>query len=132
MRAGGPQRVRPRYRHVDTAENYENEAPPVGKAVRESGDRSLRTVRDHQVQPEVARGGRRRRRPGGNLERLGLDYVDLLLIHWPNPDQDLYVKAFETLIELKEQGLARAIGLSNFKPAHIERILAATGVTPPM
>jgi 2,5-diketo-D-gluconate reductase A len=65
-----------------------------------------------------------------SLRRLGLDYLDLLLVHWPNPDQDAYVEAWEGLIAVRERGLVRHIGVSNFLPEHIERIIAATGVTP--
>lgn len=115
------------YRHFDTAENYENE-DAAGQGLRESGlDRGeafVTTKFNRQWHGEAAAGLR------GNLDRLGLDYADLVLIHWPNPDQDLYVKAWETLIELQQQGLARAIGTSNFKPAHIDRLIAETGVTP--
>lgn len=115
------------YRHVDTAENYENEEP-VGKAVRECGlDRAeifVTTKFNRQWHGDAAAGLK------GNLQRLGLDYVDLALIHWPNPDQDLYVKAWEGLISLQQQGLAKAIGTSNFTPAHIDRLITETGVTP--
>lgn len=117
------------YRHVDTAENYENERG-VGQGIRDSGikraDMWVTTKfnrRWHGV--ELAAEGLQ-----GNLERLGLDYVDLALIHWPNPDQDRYVEAWKGLITLREQGLARAIGTSNFKPAHIDRLIAETGVAP--
>jgi 2,5-diketo-D-gluconate reductase A len=65
-----------------------------------------------------------------SLRRLGLDYLDLLLVHWPNPDQDTYVEAWEGLIAVRERGLVRHIGVSNFLPEHIERIIAATGVAP--
>lgn len=115
------------YRHVDTAENYENEEP-VGKAVRESGlDRGELFVttkfnRKWHADPEAG--------VKANLQRLGLDYADLVLIHWPNPDQDLYVQAWEGLIKLQEQGLAKAIGTSNFTPTHIDRMIAATGLAP--
>lgn len=115
------------YRHVDTAENYENEEP-IGKAVRECGlDRSelFVTTKFNRKWHADAEGGVK-----GNLQRLGLDYADLVLIHWPNPDQDLYVKAWEGLIKLQQQGLAKAIGTSNFTPAHIDRLIAETGVTP--
>lgn len=115
------------YRHVDTAENYENE-DAVGKAVRESGlDRGeifVTTKFNRKWHGDAVAGVR------GNLGRLGLDYADLVLIHWPNPDQDLYVQAWEGLIAAREQGLAKAIGTSNFKPAHIDRLIAATGVAP--
>jgi 2,5-diketo-D-gluconate reductase A len=65
-----------------------------------------------------------------NAARLGVDYIDLLLIHWPNPAQDRYVAAWEGMIRLREEGLVRAIGTSNFKPAHIERLIRETGVSP--
>ena len=59
-----------------------------------------------------------------------MDYVDLLLIHWPNPDQNRYVDAWRGLLKLFEQGRVRAIGTSNFKPAHLDRLLAETGQLP--
>jgi 2,5-diketo-D-gluconate reductase A len=65
-----------------------------------------------------------------SARNLGVDYIDLMLIHWPNPAYDHYVDAWRGLIELLEAGDVRAIGLSNFKPAHIDRLLAETGVTP--
>jgi 2,5-diketo-D-gluconate reductase A len=61
---------------------------------------------------------------------LGVDYIDLLMIHWPLPAQDQYVDAWRGLVELLESGDVRAIGMSNFKPAHLDRLLAETGVTP--
>ncbi len=115
------------YRHVDTAENYANEAG-VGAGIADSGiDRAevwVTTKFNRAWHSDPAEGLKR------NLERLGLDYVDLALIHWPNSDQDLYVRAWAGLIELRDQGLARAIGTSNFKPAHLDRLIAETGVTP--
>jgi 2,5-diketo-D-gluconate reductase A len=65
-----------------------------------------------------------------SLDRLGLEYVDLLLMHWPNPGQDRYVEAWRGLVTLLEAGRLRAIGMSNFKPAHLDRLLDETGVTP--
>jgi 2,5-diketo-D-gluconate reductase A len=62
--------------------------------------------------------------------RLGLDYLDLFLIHWPLPSRDRYVDAWRGLVQLLEDGRVRAIGVSNFKAAHIDRLLAATGVGP--
>lgn len=115
------------YRHVDTAENYENERG-VGDGIRDSGidraDMWVTTKFNRKWHADAAAG------VAGNLERLGLDYADLVLIHWPNPDQDRYVDAWAGLIELREQGLARAIGTSNFTPAHIDRLIAETGVAP--
>jgi len=117
------------YRHVDTAENYQNERG-VGRALAACGmpraDLFVTTKINaewHGV-AEAAEGLER------NLERLGLDYVDLLLLHWPNPARDRYVHGWEGLIALREQGRARAIGVSNFKPKHLQRIMTETGVTP--
>lgn len=115
------------YRHVDTAENYGNERG-VGDGLRDSGlDRGdvwVTTKFNRRWHTDVLGG------LAGNLERLGLDYVDLALIHWPNPDQDRYVDAWRGLIDARERGLARAIGTSNFTPAHLDRLLAETGVAP--
>ena len=115
------------YRHVDTAENYANETG-VGRGIADSGiarDQIFVTTKFNRRWHGDAASGLE-----ANLGRLGLDFVDLALIHWPNPDQDLYVEAWKSLIELREQGLARAIGTSNFKPAHLDRLIAETGVTP--
>ncbi|HXJ64503.1 MAG TPA: aldo/keto reductase, partial [Actinomycetota bacterium] len=64
------------------------------------------------------------------LRRLDLDYLDLLLVHWPVPAQDRYVQAWEGLIALLKGSLVRAVGVSNFKPAHIRRLLDSTGLAP--
>ena len=115
------------YRLVDTAENYRNEAG-VGRAVRESGlarDDVFVTTKFNKTWHGDAVAG-----VEGNLGRLGLEYADLVLIHWPNPDQDLYVRAWEGLIEARERGLTKAIGTSNFKPEHLQRLIDATGVAP--
>lgn len=115
------------YRLIDTAENYRNEAG-VGKAVRNSGlprEELFVTTKFNKLWHGDAVAG-----VENNLATLGLDYADLVLIHWPNPDQDLYVRAWEGLIEARERGLVRAIGTSNFKPSHLQRIIDATGVAP--
>ena len=65
-----------------------------------------------------------------SLKRLGTDYVDLYLIHWPTPARDRYVETWKAFQRLREEGRARSIGVSNFQPAHIERLIAETGVTP--
>jgi 2,5-diketo-D-gluconate reductase A len=117
------------YRLIDTAENYRNE-DAVGQAVRESGiDRGEIFVttkfnrRWHNVDGV-------RQTCEASLERLGLDYLDLLLVHWPNPDQDRYVDALRGLDELLQAGTLRAIGTSNFKPAHLQRVQDETGIVP--
>jgi 2,5-diketo-D-gluconate reductase A len=117
------------YRLVDTAENYGNERG-VGRGIKASGvpreDLFVTTKfnkRWHGV--NLAREAFER-----SAERLGLDYLDLLLIHWPNPAQDRYVAAWDGLLALLEDGVVRAIGTSNFKPGHLERIMSETGVAP--
>jgi 2,5-diketo-D-gluconate reductase A len=117
------------YRLVDTAENYQNETG-VGRGIKASGiareDVFITTKfnkRWHSIDGA-------RQAFEASAERLGVDYIDLLLIHWPNPDQDRYVEAFAGLVELLRGGQLRAIGTSNFKPAHLDRVLAETGVTP--
>ena len=117
------------YRHIDTAYRYNNERG-VGKGIRDSGiDREslfVTTKLDGVFQGED-------RAIAGldeSLERLGLDYVDLLLIHWPLPQRDEYVSTWKTFEKLVAAGKARSIGLSNFKPAHIDRLLAEATIRP--
>ncbi len=117
------------YRLLDTAVNYENETE-VGEALRRSG-----LPRD-QVQVASKIPGRHHGYDDAiasvhdSLERLGLDYLDLQLIHWPNPRHGKYVDAWRALVDLREKGLVRAIGVSNFTEEHLARIIEATGVTP--
>ena len=116
------------YTLLDTALNYKNERE-VGEAVRAPGCRDelfVTTKLDGQFQ------GDERADAGltASLERLGTDYVDLLLIHWPLPQRDEYISTFRTFARLQEQGRVRSIGVSNFKPAHLERLVAETGITP--
>ena len=66
----------------------------------------------------------------GSLERIGLEYLDLHLIHWPNPSVDQYVEAWRALVDLQREGLVRSIGVSNFTEAHLTRIIDDSGVTP--
>jgi diketogulonate reductase-like aldo/keto reductase len=121
--------VRSGYRLLDSAFNYENEGA-VGRGVRESGadpstlivtsklpgrrhgtDAALRTIEE-------------------SVYRTGFDAIDLYLIHWPNPVTGRYVEAWRGLVEARERGLVRHIGVSNFLPEHLERIEAETGVRP--
>jgi 2,5-diketo-D-gluconate reductase A len=117
------------YRHIDTAAAYRNESG-VAAAVRDSGlDRGEVFITTKCFNTNH---GRERSRAAfeRSLERLATDYVDLYLIHWPVPSQDLYVETWETFVELQQEGLVREIGVSNFQPTHLERIIAATGVMP--
>jgi 2,5-diketo-D-gluconate reductase A len=123
------QAVEAGYRHIDTAVKYGNERG-VGNGIRASGvDRSelfITTKLDGEYQ------GHDRAVTGleGSLKRLGLDYVDLLLIHWPLPGRDQYVSTWQTFERLQAEGKVRSIGVSNFKPAHLERLMAETDVVP--
>jgi 2,5-diketo-D-gluconate reductase A len=117
------------YRHIDTAAAYRNEAG-VGQAVRASGldrDEVFITTKcfndDHGHEPA-------KRALRASLDRLESPYVDLYLIHWPVPAQDRYVETWRALVELQAEGLTRAIGVSNFQPAHLERLVEETDQTP--
>ena len=117
------------YRHLDTAAAYRNEAA-VGEAVHGSGlDRdeifiTTKCWNDDQGYEQAKRACR------ASLERLELSHLDLYLMHWPVPAHDLYVETWKAFIELQSEGLVRSIGVSNFQPAHLERLIAETGVTP--
>ncbi|WEG09589.1 aldo/keto reductase [Microbacterium horticulturae] len=117
------------YRLLDTAVNYENEAV-IGEAVRRSNvDRDDLLVatklpgRDHGYDETIASAR-------GSLERLGLDRIDLYLIHWPNPSIDKYLDSWRAMIRLRDEGLVRSIGVSNFTEAMLTRLIGETGVTP--
>jgi 2,5-diketo-D-gluconate reductase A len=119
------------YRHIDTAQMYGNEAE-VGAAVAASGIPREELWITTKLNNGFHRPDDARRAFADSLERLGLDQVDLFLIHWPLPtryDGD-FVSTWETLVELHEDGRARSIGVSNFEPDHLDRIVAATGVVP--
>ncbi|MBB5275533.1 2,5-diketo-D-gluconate reductase A [Rhizobium rosettiformans] len=117
------------YRHVDTAAVYENEEG-VGEGIRQSGlsrsDIFLTTKlwNNDQGYEQTLKAFE------ASLKRLGTDYVDLYLIHWPSAHRGLFVDTWKALVKLKEEGRAKSIGVSNFYPEHIEKIVAETGVTP--
>ncbi|QJU52223.1 aldo/keto reductase [Herbiconiux sp. KACC 21604] len=117
------------YRSLDTAFNYDNEGA-VGEAIRRSGiarDELFVTSKlpgRYHGRTEAAEAVRE------SIWRLGLEQLDLYLIHWPNPSVDKYVEAWEALVQAREEGLVRSIGVSNFTRSQLERIVAATGVTP--
>ncbi|MBT2530974.1 aldo/keto reductase [Arthrobacter sp. ISL-48] len=117
------------YRHIDTAVKYGNEEG-VGNGILASGvDRGelfVTTKLDGQFQ------GQDRAVEGleGSLKRLKLDYVDLLLIHWPLPQRDEFISTWKTFERLQAEGKARSIGVSNFKRAHLERLMAECEVVP--
>lgn len=116
------------YRLVDTAENYENERG-VGAGIRESGVPREEVFLTTKLNKKWHSVDGVRQACENSLERLGLDYLDLFLIHWPNPDQGTYVQAYEGLVALQQEGLVKAIGTSNFKEHHLQDLFAA-GFTP--
>lgn len=117
------------YRLIDTATRYDNESE-VGRGIAQSSvprDDLFVTTK----LPGRAHGAEGPRRElEASLERLGLDHVDLYLIHWPNPSAGLYVETWRALIELRDEGLATSIGVSNFLPEHLDDIVTETGVAP--
>jgi diketogulonate reductase-like aldo/keto reductase len=117
------------YRLVDTATNYRNESG-VGRGVARSGVAREEIVlttklpgRHHGYEETLASFEESR-------NRLGVEYVDLYLIHWPLPRVDKYVDSWRAMIKLREEGLVRSIGVSNFTAEHIERLEKETGVLP--
>lgn len=117
------------YRHIDTAAIYGNEEG-VGAAIAESGIPREDLFITTKLWNDRHDGDEPRAALGESLDKLGLDAVDLYLVHWPTPARDNYVHAWERLIDLREQGLTRSIGVSNFLVPHLERIIAETGVSP--
>lgn len=117
------------YRLLDSAVNYENE-PEVGEAIRRSGVPRDQVVvqtkvpgRDHAYDKALAS-------VQGSLQRLGLEQLDVVLIHWPNPKVGLYHEAWRALVETQRRGWTRSIGVSNFTGEHLQRVIEDTGVTP--
>jgi 2,5-diketo-D-gluconate reductase A len=116
------------YRLLDTAVNYENEHE-VGEAVRASGIRDELIVttkvpgRDHGFD-ETIRSAR------GSLERLGLERIDLYLIHWPNPSVGRWVETYRAMLALRDEGQVVSVGVSNFTEAMLTRLIDETGVAP--
>ena len=117
------------YRHIDTAAAYRNEAG-VAQAIRESGVKrdeifvTTKCFNDNHGFSEA------KQALHSSLEQLGMDRVDLYLIHWPVPSQDKYVETWKAFIDAQQEGLVRSIGVSNFQPDHLQRLVTETGVTP--
>jgi 2,5-diketo-D-gluconate reductase A len=117
------------YRHVDTAAVYRNEAG-VGEGVRRSAVARADVFVTTKLWNENQGFDSALAAFDKSLGRLGMDYVDLYLIHWPAPAQDRYVDSWKALIRLREEGRAKSIGVSNFAAAHLQRLIDETGVTP--
>jgi len=117
------------YRLLDTATRYDNEVE-VGEAVRASSvprEELFVTSKlpgaDHGYDEAM-------RSVEGSLERLGLDRLDLFLIHWPQPPIDRFVETWKAFIRMREEGTVSSIGVSNFLPEHLDRLVDETGVAP--
>lgn len=117
------------YRSIDTAAIYDNEAG-VGKGIRESGIPRNDLFVTTKLWNDAHAHGLSRPAFEASLERLGLDYVDLYLIHWPAPQAGLFVQAWESLIQLRDEGLAKSIGVCNFDSVRLQVLLDETGVLP--
>lgn len=115
------------YRHIDTATLYHNESG-IGRAIRESGI----SRREVYVTTKLWNGDQPKARDalGASLDRLGLDHVDLYLIHWPAPARGTFVDAWKQLEVLRADGLTTSIGVSNFLPEHLDAIAAVSDVVP--
>lgn len=117
------------YRHIDTAAVYENEEG-VGRGIRASGVARDEIFLTTKVWNENQGYDSTLRALDESLERLGQDYIDLYLIHWPSPWRGRYVETWQALIKAREDGRVRSVGVSNFTAEHLDRVIAETGVTP--
>jgi 2,5-diketo-D-gluconate reductase A len=117
------------YRLIDTAEGYQNEEG-VGEAIRTASVPRQELF----ITSKLRNGGHTRdlalKSFDETMKKLGLEQIDMFLIHWPVPSQDKYVEAWKRMVELKKQGRIKSIGVSNFNPDHLERIIGESGVTP--
>jgi 2,5-diketo-D-gluconate reductase A len=119
------------YRHIDTAEMYGNEEG-VGQAIKASGIPREELFVTSKLNNGFHRPDDARKAFAETLDKLGLEQIDLFLIHWPLPtryDGD-YVSTWQTMLEFVEDGRAASVGVSNFQPAHLDRIVEETGVAP--
>lgn len=117
------------YRHIDTAAIYGNEEG-VGRAIPESGIPREELYITTKLWVSDFKAGQTKEALRTSLQKLGLDYVDLYLIHWPSPEDEKYLEAWKALEELQAEGLTRSIGVSNFLPHHLDRVAEVGTKTP--
>jgi diketogulonate reductase-like aldo/keto reductase len=117
------------YRHIDTAAAYQNEEG-VGRAIDASGLRRDDVFVTTKLWNHSHGRDEAIRALDKSLRRLGLDFVDLYLIHWPAPGQDRYVESWRAFEELRDDGRTRSIGVSNFQVGHLERVIAESSTVP--
>ena len=121
--------IRNGYRLIDSAIRYDNEGT-VGEAIRQSGISREQLFLTSKLRAQYFDYDDALEMIRESLYRANLDYWDLFLLHWPNPKQDKYVEAWRALIQAKENGWIRSIGVSNFMPEHLDRLIEETGETP--
>lgn len=121
--------LRAGYRHVDTAQMYGNEAG-VGRAVRESGLARDEVFVTSKLNNNAHARDAALRAFDRTMAELGLDVLDLFLVHWPLPTVGDYVDTWRTMGEILASGRVRAVGVSNFTPEHLDRVVAETGLVP--
>lgn len=117
------------YRHIDTAAIYGNEEG-VGRALKVTNVPRDELFITTKVWNSDQGYDSTRQALDASLAKLGLDHVDLYLIHWPCPEADRYVDTWKAMLELKESGKALSVGVCNFQPAHLQRLIDETGVAP--
>lgn len=117
------------YRLIDSSTNYDNEGI-VGEAIRRSGVPRAELFVTSKLPGKYHAYEDALMMIQESLRRMSLDYFDLYLIHWPLPKRDHYVEAWQALVTAQKMGLIRSIGVSNFEPEHLDRIIEETGVTP--
>ncbi|MDS1139355.1 aldo/keto reductase [Pusillimonas sp. SM2304] len=117
------------YRSIDTAAIYENETG-VGQGIAQSGIKREELFVTTKLWNDRHGHDISKAAFNESLEKLGLDYVDLYLIHWPVPKIGLFVEAWESMIQLRDEGRAKSIGVCNFNISHLQKLLDETGVLP--
>lgn len=117
------------YRHVDTASIYGNEKG-VGEGMRDAGTPREQVFLTTKIWNDAQGFEAATAALDASLERLNIDYVDLLLIHWPAPGREKYVETWRAMIDAQRSGKARSIGVSNFNRDHLQRLIDETGVAP--
>ncbi|GMA32347.1 aldo/keto reductase [Litorihabitans aurantiacus] len=117
------------YRYLDTAVNYENETE-VGQALQRSGLPREDVLLATKIPGRFHEQGLALQSLRDSAARLGVERIDVGLIHWPNPSREKYVQAWRALVQAQAEGLVTHIGVSNFTAAHLDRIIDETGVTP--
>ena len=117
------------YRLIDTSTNYDSEGA-VGEAIRRSGIPRSEIFVTSKLPGKYHHYADALKMIQESIFRMGIDYFDLYLIHWPNPKRGLYLEAWQALIQARKEGLVRSIGVSNFTAEHLDKIISETKVTP--